>query len=973
MKRVGKRLGDTLIEVTIAIGIFSMVAVAVVSVVSSSTSGAQAALETTVTREEIDTQAEAIRFIHSAYINDTSESNSYAKVWKEMVKKTTEVNDAYAPSTCASIYEKPNESELKNAFIIDYRALSTGDKSQIIKRPDGTSFFAQPATYPRLVYHNSGSLLDYDTFDDTYSLSKAEGIYVIVARDNGSTTIAEGDNTKTGSAYYDFYIRSCWYASNNDVPSTISTVIRLYDPDTVPEESESRGKTASWGITFHSGDTKVAKACADGPQFNLATKEQTTWPDKDNAAITAGSSGQLIANPFTRPGYSFKGWCSVEPKYSTKPAECTGVTYEDKAKNFEIPLSLDSGGRVHLYALWELNPIHTVKYNSNGATHKKSGGKYVILKGEETKSVDYRGGCPVKVSSNTWWKKTGHSFDKWNTSNNGSGASYTGGDEYTAPNDGSTRKLYAIWQPRYYSISFDGNGADGGSTQGLINILAGNAVQLTANGFTKSGDKNGYYSYVFDGWKCITNCSYIVDPKNATKYTNQQTVTTDEAGSGHIIMQAQWKKVEYYIVKYHANTGTGVEYQQKEEINKYVTVKGNSFTPPTGKTFAGWCRGVAVSGSTQKDCENAKNKDGRNGVYVGVQPGNSFTSSTSGAVNLYAMWKNACSPSTTNFDKDGFLEIKEGCDGWYHMQVWGGKGGSSYGSKGGWAQGWKQLKAGDKLYVYVGGNGNNGSAGHNGGGAGGSSETGAGGGATHIALNLEKTKLSDYKDNKSSVLIVAGGGGGGTNIPSSNCSSGSPSIKTWPNIVGYFQFDGGNRNGASYGGYGGGGNGYNPYNKDTRNTKVSSGCSDAGTGGDDCMEVWISNAKGGGSSSGGTGGIGTDHCGSSKHLNGNYDCGGSPGKYTSYHGNKGEFGQGGQGGYQTGLSQGTFGFSNAGGGGGWYGGGAGGLTTCRASSGAGGSNYTGNVTTKDGSGKGDWKGDDGNAKDSGYATIKGPY
>ena len=47
--------GDTLIEVTIAIGIFSMIAIMAVLVVNTSISGTQAALENTVTREEINT------------------------------------------------------------------------------------------------------------------------------------------------------------------------------------------------------------------------------------------------------------------------------------------------------------------------------------------------------------------------------------------------------------------------------------------------------------------------------------------------------------------------------------------------------------------------------------------------------------------------------------------------------------------------------------------------------------------------------------------------------------------------------------------------------------------------------------------------------------------------------------------------------------------------------------------------------
>ena len=49
--------GDTLVEVTLAIGIFSMIAIAVASVMSGGTASAQLALETTLAREEIDTQA----------------------------------------------------------------------------------------------------------------------------------------------------------------------------------------------------------------------------------------------------------------------------------------------------------------------------------------------------------------------------------------------------------------------------------------------------------------------------------------------------------------------------------------------------------------------------------------------------------------------------------------------------------------------------------------------------------------------------------------------------------------------------------------------------------------------------------------------------------------------------------------------------------------------------------------------------
>ena len=53
-----------------------MVAIAVVAVMTGGTSSAQNALETTLAREEIDTQAEALRFIHASYLADEESGNN---------------------------------------------------------------------------------------------------------------------------------------------------------------------------------------------------------------------------------------------------------------------------------------------------------------------------------------------------------------------------------------------------------------------------------------------------------------------------------------------------------------------------------------------------------------------------------------------------------------------------------------------------------------------------------------------------------------------------------------------------------------------------------------------------------------------------------------------------------------------------------------------------------------------------------
>lgn len=102
--------------------------------------------------------------------------------------------------------------------------------------------------------------------------------------------------------------------------------------------------------------------------------------------------------------------------------------------------------------------------------------------------------------------------------------------------------------------------------------------------------------------------------------------------------------------------------------------------------------------------------------------------------------------------------------GVYQLEVWGAQGGSlsetgyspyrgstyGVGGKGGYSKGEVTLKAGETLYIYVGGKGNGTSGGWNGGGAGRVAGAG-GGGATDIRKG--GTTLDDR-------IIVAGGGGG---------------------------------------------------------------------------------------------------------------------------------------------------------------------------------------------------------------------
>ena len=112
--------GDTLIEVLFAISVFSLVVVGGLSIMNQGTAAAQRALEITLVRNEIDAQAEALRFMNASYIaaynpKDPSvqlTEGTPAREWQDMVAGivATPVTGVWDSMTCS----KPTGS-----FIVD--------------------------------------------------------------------------------------------------------------------------------------------------------------------------------------------------------------------------------------------------------------------------------------------------------------------------------------------------------------------------------------------------------------------------------------------------------------------------------------------------------------------------------------------------------------------------------------------------------------------------------------------------------------------------------------------------------------------------------------------------------------------------------------------------------------------------------------------------------------------------------------
>lgn len=184
-----KARGDTIIEVLLAVTIFSMVAVGSMVIMNKGLATAQRSLEITQVRHQIDGQAEMLRYVHSQTILDSPDEDAVA-IWGNINKEGGEPESIMGVASCPSSFPE-------NGFVLtsDSGLMTIG-----LSQQSNGGTYRQPATYARV--DEDGS----------------QGISVQLARaDEGRA--------------YDAYIQACWDSPGLNQPMTIGTIVRLYDPE----------------------------------------------------------------------------------------------------------------------------------------------------------------------------------------------------------------------------------------------------------------------------------------------------------------------------------------------------------------------------------------------------------------------------------------------------------------------------------------------------------------------------------------------------------------------------------------------------------------------------------------------------------------------------------------------------------------------------------------------------------------------
>lgn len=211
MLRFGRpEKGDTIIEVLFAVTVFSLVAVGGISIMNQGTAAAQRSLEITLVRQQIDAQAETLRFLNASYVSAYQSSTTFsidtpAGQWQQIQEGidgvTTASDFGTNDGTCPAI---PDGSFVLNT-----------NSAKFVKLVDDK--YSPAVTYSQVRY-------DKDK-DGASVVDKAEGIWI-----EGIKANIGGDNHQYSADYIDFHIRACWDSVGQSVPVTTGTIVRLYEP-----------------------------------------------------------------------------------------------------------------------------------------------------------------------------------------------------------------------------------------------------------------------------------------------------------------------------------------------------------------------------------------------------------------------------------------------------------------------------------------------------------------------------------------------------------------------------------------------------------------------------------------------------------------------------------------------------------------------------------------------------------------------
>ena len=352
--------------------------------------------------------------------------------------------------------------------------------------------------------------------DETASLDITDDEVAALTLAIVATTVSESDGTSATTATV---------TRNTDTTSEL--IVNLSSNDTseatVPATATiAAGQTSSPSFSINAIDdstvdgtqtvtvTASFSGLADGTDVVDVTDDVPFTLTVVTGAGGSSTSGGGLKDPDGSPyaisatadtNYSFVNW-SVTTGSATVDNENSANTFVFTSADATVQANFAAG-------------TYTVSYVGNGS----DGGSVPV-----DSSSPYDNGSSVTVFGNTGpLTRTGYTFSGWNTASDGSGTPYVADDSFSIS---SNTTLYAQWTINTYTVTYEGNGSDGGDApiddsnpydyDATVTVL-GNSGSLTRT------------DYSFLGWNTVNDGS-------GTDYVADNTFTI----AGDVTLYANW-------------------------------------------------------------------------------------------------------------------------------------------------------------------------------------------------------------------------------------------------------------------------------------------------------------------------------------------------------------------------------------------------------------------------------------------------
>ena len=287
---------------------------------------------------------------------------------------------------------------------------------------------------------------------------------------------------------------------------------------------------------------------------------------------------------------------------------------------YYLPVSLSKTGTMAL-----TDTAFSITYDLKGGT----GGP-----GTGTKYYDKTDTIPTTAPS-----KTGYTFKGWSSSSAATSVTHKTGSSYTT---NANLKLYAVWELKTYSITYNANGGTGAPTSQTkthgVNISLRPGIPTRADGVNESG---ATVTYTFIGWGTSASAtSAAYDPEDV--YT----------GNADLKLYAIWKSISGYLIKFNSNGDNVENTPDPDEKSNCIDYKIPNKSPERyGYNFKGWS--TTATGSVQ------------------YHPGDVYSGNAN--LTLYAIWEpwsftlkfnsnggNGSVPSDVNLTSETYYLFLEG-------------------------------------------------------------------------------------------------------------------------------------------------------------------------------------------------------------------------------------------------------------------------------------------------------------------------